>query len=363
MAIKSQWINPGDSDSSGSRDGDSDHSYLSQSTAPTEYTQSEERPPPIRHNTCKGRLESCYNEWQAYYDESRASTETYASTIPSEDEFSDDDDDEYDLEELSDEFYHSEALASTPREFAELFPSHRRLSIRHDDATIDGNMNLRVDTTRSGYQRPITLFHLRMRDLRTRDFSLRRYCRDSGREVCHSVRQIQKPTSTRRPGLQRPFTDAISHFRHKPSTSSTLSSLNAGHGSMFAEAEARTHNKASDETQSPTSASTNMIKLEFGNYAHVEIKRRGAGSQRRYCFKYWGNNYIWKRQVRREGEFEEVSYHLLRDDKASSIAHIVSAPLTTEQFQEEELRGGWIPPCSMWICDDKIISHSPDVAE
>jgi len=354
MAIKSQWINDGDSDSSGSRDGDSYRSYHSRSTVPTEYTEFGERPPPIRHNTCKGRLEGCYDKWQAYHDDSRASTETYASTIPSEDEFSDDDDgDEYEVEELSDEFYHSEALASTPRDFAELFPSHRRLSIRHDDATIDGNMNLRIDTqvsTRSGHQRPMTLFHLRMRDLRTRDFSLRRYCRDSGREVCHSIRKIQKPT---RSALQLPF-------RHKWSPS--LSSLNAGHGTMFGDAETRANNNASDETQ-PAPASTNMIKLEFGNYAHVEIKRRGAGSQRRYCFEYWGHNYTWKRQVRRDGEFEEVSYHLLRDDKASSIAYIVPAPLTTEQFREEELRGGWIPPCSMWICDDDIISGSSDVAE
>jgi len=354
MAIKSRWINDGDSDSSGSRDADSYRSYQTQSTAPTEYTQSGERPSPIRQNTCKGRLEGWDDTWETYYDDSRASTETYASTIPSEEEFSDDDGDLYEVEELSDEFYHSEAIASTPREFAELFPSHRRLSIRHDDATIDGNMNLRVDTIRSGYQRPMTLFHLRMRDLRTRDFSLRRYCRDSGREVCHSIRQIQKPTPAR-----RPFTDAISHFRHKRSASSNLSSVNAGYGLMVGEADARTYNKMSDESQ----ASTNMIKLEFGNYAHVEIKRRGAGSQRRYCFEYWGHNYMWKRQVRREGDFEVASYHLLRDDKASSIAYIVPAPLTTEQFREEELRGGWIPPCSMWICDDKIISDSVDVAE
>jgi hypothetical protein len=139
--------------------------------------------------------------------------------------------------------------------------------------------------------------------------------------------------------------------------------LNAGHGAIFGDAETRASNNASDETQAPTPASTNMIKLEFGNYAHVEIKRRGAGSQRRYCFEYWGHNYTWKRQVRREGEFEEVSYHLLRDDKVSALAYIVPAPLTTEQFRDEELRGGWIPPCSMWICDEKIISGSPDVAE
>jgi len=364
MAIQqSQWTNDGDNDSSGSRDRDNYHSYHSRSTAPTEYTKYNKRPPLARHDICDGSSEGCYDKWQSYFDDSRASTDTYASTISSEDEFSDDDGDEYEVDEMSDEFYQSEALASTPRDFAQLFPSHRRLSIHHDDATIDGNMNLRVDTlvsTRSGYERPVTLFHLRMRDLKTRDFSLRRYCRDSGREVCHSIRKIQKPTLGRPPILQKSFTDAISHFRHKQST---LSSLNAGYGSMFGEAEARAYNHASDETQSSAQASANTIKLEFGNYALVEIKRRGAGSQRRYCFEYWGHNYTWKRQIRREGEFEEVSYHLLRDDGVSPIAYIVPVPLTTEQFREEQLRGGWIPPCSMWICDERIISGSPDVAE
>lgn len=132
---------------------------------------------------------------------------------------------------------------------------------------------------------------------------------------------------------------------------------------MFGEAEARTYNNPSDESQTPSKTSTNMIKLEFGNYAHVEIKRRGTGSRLGYCFEYWGHNYIWKRQVRKGGDFMEVSYHLLRDDKASPVAYIVPAPLTREQFREEELRGGWIPPCSMWISDNKIISGSPDVAE
>ncbi|MBE7181245.1 MAG: hypothetical protein INR71_08560, partial [Terriglobus roseus] len=34
---------------------------------------------------------------------------------------------------------------ATPSDFAELFPSSRELLIRHDDTTVDGNMNLRVD--------------------------------------------------------------------------------------------------------------------------------------------------------------------------------------------------------------------------
>ena len=67
---------------------------------------------------------------------------------------------------------------STPQDFAKLFPSRERLSIRHDDFTPDGNMNLRVDTVVPGRRRQtMQLFHLRMYDLGKRDFSLRRYCR------------------------------------------------------------------------------------------------------------------------------------------------------------------------------------------
>lgn len=79
---------------------------------------------------------------------------------------------------------------STPQEFAQLFPSLDRMSVRHDEFTADGNMNLRVDVSvPMGRRRILTsyqLFHLRMYDLAKREFSLRRYSRDSGREVCNS---------------------------------------------------------------------------------------------------------------------------------------------------------------------------------
>lgn len=367
MATNLRWKGAHDSESLASPGGESYHSYQSHNTAPTEYTQYSERPQFIRHGTCDGRIEGSYDLWQAYYDDSRASTETYASTIPSEDELSEDDEEQYVVEEFSDESYRSHAIASTPRDFAELFPSHRRLSIRHDDATIDGNMNLRIDTqvqSRSGRLQPVTLFHLKMHDLKTRDFSLRRYCRESGREVCHSSRKFQRPLSDRRPALQKSFTDAFSTFRHKRSTSGVFSGPrrnDSGYGSFFAESDAQTLSNEGVEAQ-PNRSPTNTIKLEFANYAHVEVKRRGSGVQRRYCFGYWGQDYTWKRHVRREGEFEEVSYHLARGDKAAPLAYIVPVPLTKEQSFEERLKGGWIPPCSMWISDNDIC-NSPDVAE
>jgi hypothetical protein len=53
---------------------------------------------------------------------------------------------EFEVPEYSTEPYVANVIAATPSDFSELFPSHRRLQIRHDDSTLDGNMNLRVDT-------------------------------------------------------------------------------------------------------------------------------------------------------------------------------------------------------------------------
>ncbi len=110
------------------------------------------------------------------------------------------------------------------------------------------------------------------------------------------------------------------------------------------------------------SVPTNTIRLEFSNYAQVDVKRRGASSSKRYDFEYWGNVYTWKRTLRREGRFEVVSYHLVTDaDRA--IAHIVPIPLTTYQAEEEHAKGGWIPPCSLWISDLSSVGKSTDLAE
>jgi len=364
MATGLEWNDTRGSDTTTSPDRASYLSYQTQSTAPTEYTQYAVKPHLVRNDTWHGTTENSYEPWQDYYDDARSSTETYMSTIPSEDEFSDDDD-RYEVEEFSDQVYRSEAIPSTPKDFAELFPSRRRLSIRHDDATIDGNMNLRIDTqlhSKSGRLQPVTLFHLRMHDLRTRDFSLRRYCRDSGREVCHSRRKFQRPLSDRRPVLQRSFTDTFS-FRHKRSASTEFPGLkrtDSGYGPGFADDERTLNNESVDS--SSTGTPTNIIKMEFSNYANVDVKQRGSGAQRRYAFEYWGHGYTWKRSVQRHGEFEDVSYHLFRDGKASSIAHIVPVPLTREQTFEERFKGGWVPPCSMWIVDDDVC-RTPDVAE
>ncbi|KAK9582619.1 hypothetical protein V6Z92_006797 [Aspergillus fumigatus] len=95
----------------------------------------------------------------------RDSTSTYASTIPSTDGLPEDP--QYEVIDRKPEIYATDAIPSSPTTFAELFPSSRRLLIRHDDSTLDGNMNLRVDTLvprRGGYQQDVILFHLRIKE-------------------------------------------------------------------------------------------------------------------------------------------------------------------------------------------------------
>ncbi|KAL8908817.1 MAG: hypothetical protein Q9171_005293 [Xanthocarpia ochracea] len=347
--------------------GYSESSDKSQSTAPTDYS----RRPSLKYHSPPSEQ---YRGWEwdqdSYhtYDDPRSSAETYASTVPSVEDL----DDHLPPYEIPNTFYEplaSTAVASTPHEFAEYFPSGRKLHIRHDDSTLDGNMNLRVDTEvrESGGRRlDLTLFHLRMHDLKNREFSLRRYCRDSGREVCHSSRKYTKPAVISRPNLQRSMSSAISSFRSKTesknATKASLKRQDSGYDSISEE-----HIPSEAVKQSPKSRSiplpTNTTQLEFSNYAHLDVKRRGANTSKRYEFDYWGTNYTWKRIAVRVGQFKEVSYHLVNDNTAATVAHIVPATMTPADLQEEEDKGGWVPPCLMWISDQGILSGLTDVAD
>jgi hypothetical protein len=108
---------------------------------------------------------------------------------------------------------------------------------------------------------------------------------------------------------------------------------------------------------------TNTIKLEFSNYAHVEVKRRGAKSNKRYNFEYWGHHYCWKRACKKDGEVENISYHLVREDSERPLAHISPVKLTPDQAHEEAARGGWVPPCYMRITDEKILDAMTDISD
>ncbi|KAH0164673.1 hypothetical protein KCU67_g5037, partial [Aureobasidium melanogenum] len=357
--------------------GSSNHSRQSHSTQGTQYTGPSSRPPFVHYETCEGRLEGPRLEHYRQVEDPRSSTETYASTVPSE---VDGDDDE---QSLSDgprplprpDIYQSRAVPSTPSDFAELFPSERLLSIRHDDSTPDGNMNLRIDTVyeNSRYSPiDVTLFHLRMHDLKSRQFSLRRYCRESGREVCHSSRKCQKSAAERRMGIQRSLSNAFASLRtiaeHKASgPSAGLKRSDSGYESL------QSHKSIEPNQQvvAPISFSnrghvpvpTKTIKLEFSNYAQVDVKRRGAKSSKRYEFEYWGVHYVWKRITDRIGSSKEVSFCLFRNNEDCPLARIQPTLLSGVQQREELSKGGWIPPCTMGITDAEIIENHNEISD
>lgn len=353
-----------DSDS-GYSDG-SDHSH---STAPTVYSDNN------RNRWLKfdsAALQSFKgNPWEEASGDldPRISTETYASTIASAEDV-DEDLPPFGVPEHEPEQFESTAIPSTPSDFSEYFPSTRRLYIRHDDATLDGNMNLRVDTkvaASEGKRLDLTLFHLRMHDLKNREFSFRRYCRDSGREICHSSRKYTVPATARRPGLQRSMSNALSSFRSKTEpkipTTSTLKRQDSGYDSMSDDEENGDIASQAAKGRGSVPLPTNTTKLEFSNYAHLDIKRRGTKGSKRYEFEHWGTNYAWKRFTKRRGSSKETSYHLVNAVTSHSIAHIVPAALTPAEAQEEDAKGGWVPPCSLWISDEKVLSGRTDVAE
>ncbi|KAI9799360.1 MAG: hypothetical protein M1833_004059 [Piccolia ochrophora] len=338
-------------------------SEYSRSTAPTSYGP-ESRPSFRRYETASPTCGD-YDANVPWACDPRASTETYASTIPSEDDVVDDLP-EYEVPEYHPETYHhDDPIACTPPEFADLFPSSRRLRIAHDDTTEDGNMNLRIDTkvpTSGGRKRDFTLFHLRMHDLKRREFSLRRYSRDSGREVCHSTRKYTKPAVERRPGLQRSVSNALANFRGKQDMRDLASMSLKRHDSGYESDELEVPEMKSAQKDSRMPLPTNTTKLEFSNYSQVHVKRRGAKSSKRYEFEYWGSQYSWKRVAKKGGNFCEISYQLV-NPVGTTLAQIVPEPLTTAQARAEEAKGGWVAPCCLWITDNNVCGGSTDLAD
>ncbi|KAJ9241624.1 hypothetical protein DTO169E5_3368 [Paecilomyces variotii] len=295
----------------------------------------------------------------------RDSMSTYASTEPSLDD--DGEDVPYEVVEERHEAFPSNPIPSNPSTFAVLFPSTRRMVIRHDDTTIDGNMNLRVDNLipdKAGRQQEVTLFHLRMHDLHKREFSFRRYCRDSGREVCHSTRKRNAHGVEKRPVLERSLSTVLERFRRGSSgstnTTTALKRLDPG---TEEEALFDDESTSSKDSLEKSAGDENTILLEFSNYAHVEVKRRGSGSSKRYEFEYWSTRYQWRREYKKDGEFQEISFHLVDMATSKAVAHIVPEPLTPMESIEEKSKGGWIPPSSLWISDSSVYEKMHDVAD
>lgn len=365
-----------------SYDRRSSESYGSRSTAPTSlYTNS--RPSEKYSKPYVQYLEGNQDLSPATSTYARSSVDTYASTDASEEDLALER--EEDLARGSDSdyipplpAYHHEISEpnmrpSTPKNFSQLFPSMNRLSIRHDDFTTDGNMNLRVDTIVPGRRRTaVQLFHLRMYDLARREFSLRRYCRDSGREVCNSKRKFVEPASTTRPGLQRSMSSAMKAMARPQSkrtasggsTSKQERRPGTSHSYDAEFDDASVYSRSSDGDQNKRPQPTNSIKLEFSNYARVDVDRKGQKSKnnKRYEFDWWGHKYVWKRVVEKHLD-GVVSFHLVRDGESTPVAHIVQETRSPNQVEDDELSGGWVPPCFMWINDQSIIDAVTDVAE
>ncbi|KAF3922799.1 hypothetical protein AA313_de0208612 [Arthrobotrys entomopaga] len=267
--------------------------------------------------------------------------------------------------------YVSEAKPSTPPLFAHLFPSTRRLTIKHDDSA-DGNMNLRIDTDMSHSSEParlITLFHMKMNNLKNRDMVLRRYGRECGREVVNFRRKYAKPTSSR-PKLERSGSKLMNSLMGKSEPKDrTLARQDSGYESGEDEDE-----EFSDvEQKAPTAVDqtshgipTNTTMLEFSNYAHVDLKRRGSKGSKRYEFEYWGKHYTWKRKITVYGQEESCSYYLINTATNNIIAHIRPDNLSPNEVAEEQAKGGFVPPSTMWLCDDtedSVIGSMCDVAD
>ncbi|KAF2836053.1 hypothetical protein M501DRAFT_940592 [Patellaria atrata CBS 101060] len=312
-----------------------DHSSnYSHSTAPTEYSQ----PSP---NVELDKMDGA------------SSFETYASSM---------DDVESDVE---DEYTHNynfpepTAIPATPRDFADLFPSPRTLTISHDDSTYDGNMNLSLYVpveTRYGKQ-DIGLFHLRIHDLAKREFSFRRYGRDSGREICHSVRMQDNPVHQRlfearqsfSMSLVKPFTK-----HNNDSTSSGLKRRDSGYESMLSDFSDYSVKKGNLESRL-----TNTIQLEFSNYAHIDVVKRTTKKQKHYDFEYWGSDYSWHVTKKSQKGAEDFSYHLYKRGKDDALAHIAPRQKTPAEVREEVAKGGWIPNSAFWFTE----AVEPDVGD
>lgn len=310
--------------------------------------------------------------------DARTSTATYASTLASVEELREDHD-VFDLPADRQDVAESDVRPSSPSEFAECFPTTRRLFIKHDDMTSDGNMNLRVDTKSlvPGEEgQHVQLFHMRMHDLRAREFSVRRYCRDSGREVCHSTRKYTTPPTDRRPVIQRSVSAALASFRGAmpdmrransgPSPKCTIVRRDSGYASC-SEVEdddvASFMSSRSSKSSSAAPTPTNAIKLEFSNYAQLEMQCRGPRSSKHHDFQYWGTNYSWRRTAARDASGDAPSYQLISAETGRAVAHIAPDRQSPTQMQAEEAAGGWVPPCQMWITDQSVLHALTDVAE
>ncbi|KIW32480.1 uncharacterized protein PV07_04025 [Cladophialophora immunda] len=351
--------------STSTRSDQSSHSSLSSHTQYTTLTSCSDTKPIIKqYHSYEERavVEAAMVNADEYEQDPRASTETYTSTVASETDSSR----PPSLCPLMRHIcYKPDAIATTPIEFGELFPSTRRILIQHDDTTPDGNLNLRIDTELTiskGHKLKLTLFHLRMYDLAERQFSLRRYQRQSGREVCNSKRKYLKPVAQQSSSLpssprRRSFTSTLAklNFRalkSKPEPKPAQEMRDEESDDDFSSFAAQVDVKAT--------IPTDTIRVEFSNYAQVELERRKTGDGR-YEFEYWGERYSWRRNIYRDESELVFSFELITSSSGACIAHITPDKLSQRQSRQEAALGGWIPPCSLRLTEKEISNDLGDV--
>lgn len=284
--------------------------------------------------------------------------DTYASTQASDDDLPSLSLDKFPTERQ--QCFDPDAVPSTPADFAELFPSTRRLMIQHDDSTPDGNMNLRIDTdvtTKSGRRKKMTLFHLRMHDLVEKKFSVRRYWRNSGREVasCKRKYDYRLPHGIK-PGIRRSSTAPEMGRPETRRQDSGYESDEDEEDDFMEKLRAFTLANNIKATKP-----TDNIQLEFSNYAQVIMEPSGRRDRKQYAFEYWGEHYYWKKRSLRDGEEIIHSFELLNQETQQKIASIVPDALSVEETQFEQSQGAWIPACSMRILVKDISDDLGDV--
>jgi hypothetical protein len=339
-------------------------SHNTHSTNATSYSASP-RPIVKHYDSCPGRCEEdTYNVFTCDegYDP-RCSTETYASTVASNEDLADQP--EYDLPEDRHRVYASDANQTSPPEFAKLFPTTNRILIQHDDSTSDGNMNLRLDTeaiTPEGKKVKMTLFHLRMKSLYERQFSLRRYGRESGREVCNSKKKYNKPIPKTEPQRKPPLQRAWTSYMHRK-TPGARRSWDSGYQSDDAEDRELEEELRNFTLSSEVKATipTNTIRLEYSNYARVEVQKHRQGHNRQYDFEYWGEPYCWQREEQVDDGEVVYFYELINQRTGDCVAYIMPDKLDAVQSKIEQSQGGWVPPCSMRLTGKSVSDDLGDV--
>jgi hypothetical protein len=292
----------------------------------------------------------------------RTSTETYASTVASEEDLLDQP--EYELPDQRYRVFETDARPTSAPEFARLFPTCDRLLIQHDDSTSDGNMNLRVDTEclARGQKVKMTLFHLRMKNLHERQFSLRRYCRESGREVCNSKKKYVKPTPKSQPQKKPSLTRGWMSYTGSKSSGNRRSRDSGYESDEDRELEEELRNFTLNSEVKAT-IPTNIIRLEYSNYAQVELHKRRRGNTRSMDFEYWGDQYTWQRQQQTDEEDGEIIYfyELMCNRTGDCVAYIMPDKLDAVQSRLEASQGGWVPPCTMRLTKEDISDDLGDV--